>query len=79
MNSALHFATSPASLTTFTPNAQKSRNRRAKLVSILRQAAYLTSLQAYDEPQLHQRCALAKLVAAVDEGLKTLVNEGGEQ
>lgn len=50
------------------------RDRKTKLIRTLRAAAYLGSLEAADEPGLHQRCSLARLVAVTDEVLRQLVN-----
>ena len=53
------------------------RERRAKLIRALRVAVFLCASEAYDQSGLRLRCLLIRLVQAIDEVLRQLVNQKG--
>jgi hypothetical protein len=55
--------------------ALAQREQQTKLIDHLKGVAYFGSLVAYDSATLHQRCTLARLVAATDDALRQLCNQ----
>ena len=75
MSESLHTPFQPLPASSIEKHA-RATVRRPKLIGALRHVARLACEEHYDEPELAERCRLARLVAACDDVLRGLVNTG---